>query len=100
MQLAPDARPSVAMNAEEVNRVVAEAVEKALKAMAKRDKKQPLPRLAYTIAEAAMVAAISRGSLYGAVRRGDLKITKKGSRTLVLDRDLRRWLEGLPSSNA
>ncbi len=87
------------MSLEEINRVVAEAIEKALKTTAKRDQKQPLPRLAYTIAEAALVAAISGASLYGAIRRGELKITKKGARTLILDRNLRHWLEGFPPTS-
>jgi len=42
--------------------------------------------LAYSIPAACAVA-----------RRGELRAVKRGRRTLILDSDLRQWLEGLPA---
>lgn len=53
-------------------------------------------RLAYDVAEAAVVAAIGRSSLYAAIRRGELTARKAGRRTVVLATDLAAWLEALP----
>jgi excisionase family DNA binding protein len=100
MQLTRDAQPIVV---EEIHRVVAEAIGKAMKEAGfgkngKKETQQP-PKIAYSPREAASIGSISRSTLYGAIRRRELRIVKKGARTLVLDRDLRRWLEGLPPIN-
>ena len=54
--------------------------------------------LAYPPAAAAKIAGIGRTRLYEAIRDGDLIARKFGSRTLILDADLRRWLENLPAA--
>jgi Helix-turn-helix domain len=99
----PDARG--ATSAAEISRLVADAVAQALQVIQQqgrgnrdKDKQQP-PKISYTIAQAVAASGVGRTSLYLAIRRGELRRLKRGARTLILDRDLRRWLEGLPPSN-
>jgi hypothetical protein len=54
--------------------------------------------LAHTIEDAARLSTICRTSVYAAIKSGELKTRKHGKRTLVLDRDLRAWLEAMPAS--
>jgi hypothetical protein len=54
-------------------------------------------KIAHTIADAVLVASLSRSMLYLAIGRGALRARKCGARTLILDADLRRFLRSLPS---
>ena len=90
MHIASDTRATVAMSAEEVNQVVAEAVAQALKKAGFG--KGALPKLTYSVSEAARVSSISRSALYVAIKRGDLRVVKKGARLLIQAADLERWL--------
>lgn len=53
--------------------------------------------LAYPIREACEVLGIGRTSLYELLRSGALRARKHGKRTLILESDMRSWLEGLPT---
>lgn len=57
-----------------------------------------LPRMAYEIAEAAEVSATSEKTVRIAIAKGELEARKLGRKYLILARDLRRWLNGLPKS--
>jgi excisionase family DNA binding protein len=53
-------------------------------------------RIAFTVKEAAQASGLSRSLLYVAIARGALCAKKCGTRTLILDTDLRRFLRSLP----
>jgi len=53
-------------------------------------------QMLHTIPEACSLTHTGRTSLYVAIRSGDLRAVKRGRRTLVLDEDLRRWVQSLP----
>jgi len=59
----------------------------------------PVGKLAYTIPEAIEATAIGRTSLYADIAAGRLETRKRGSRTIILADELRRYLADLPSSN-
>jgi excisionase family DNA binding protein len=52
--------------------------------------------LAHSISDACSIARTGRTSLYEAIRTGALRAVKRGRRTLILDDDLRRWVQSLP----
>jgi hypothetical protein len=53
-------------------------------------------KFAYDIPEVCEAANAGRTSVYEAIKSGELIARKRGRRTIVLDGDLRRWLESLP----
>lgn len=53
--------------------------------------------LAYDVEQACELAHACRASLYGAIRRGELRAVKRGRRTLILPKDLAKWINGLPA---
>jgi len=53
-------------------------------------------KVAFTIKQAAKASGLSRSALYVAIGHGALKARKCGARTLILDSDLRRFLQKLP----
>jgi excisionase family DNA binding protein len=50
--------------------------------------------LAHSVSDAAARIGISRSSLYLLIARGEIPIAKVGNRTLILDDDLRAYLDG------
>ena len=52
--------------------------------------------LAHSVLEASAIARSGHTTLYQAIRSGALRAVKPGRRTLILDDDLRRWVQGLP----
>jgi hypothetical protein len=53
-------------------------------------------KIAHTVPEAALASGLSRSTLYIAIRQGVLRAKKCGTRTIILDTELRRFLRGLP----
>ncbi|HEY1865328.1 MAG TPA: helix-turn-helix domain-containing protein [Roseiarcus sp.] len=80
----------------EFDRIVA-AVGEALRAAGFGRRKRPRPPpLGYSLQDAAAAAGVGKTTIYSAVRNGELGARKRGTRTIVLASDLKRWLEGLP----
>jgi hypothetical protein len=60
---------------------------------------EPAQPIALQIPEAVRLSALSRSTLYIAIKDGRLPIRKSGARTLILAADLRKFIESLPISN-
>jgi hypothetical protein len=56
----------------------------------------PPAKMAYSIPEAMEATGIGRSSLYEDISAGRLMARKRGSRTVILARDLAAYLEALP----
>jgi excisionase family DNA binding protein len=56
--------------------------------------------LAHSVSQACALACAGRTSVYEAIRYGDLRAVKRGRRTLILDDDLKQWVQSLPPVNA
>ena len=54
-------------------------------------------KIAHTIDEACEASRFGRSTICDAIKAGNLVAKKHGRRVLILDSDLRRWLEGLPA---
>ena len=57
-------------------------------------------RAAFSIAEVSAQTGISRDTVYGAIRSGQLVARKIGRRTLITQKDLARFLARLPRTGA
>jgi excisionase family DNA binding protein len=56
-----------------------------------------IPPIALKISEACAASRCGRTTLYEAIKQGALRAVKRGKSTLILESDLRRWLEALPA---
>jgi excisionase family DNA binding protein len=56
--------------------------------------------LAYTIPDACKASAASRSAIYRAVKAGELTLRKRGTRSLIMADELRRWLQSLPVASS
>jgi excisionase family DNA binding protein len=54
--------------------------------------------LVYSIPDAARRAGLSSSNVRLRIQSGELKARQMGRRVLILDADLRAWLEALPSA--
>jgi excisionase family DNA binding protein len=89
----------VATRDAELGKIVADAVAEALKALGFGRQKKPRPTLlGYSLQDAAAAAGVGKTTIYSAVRSKELGARKRGSRTIILASDLKRWLEGLPQA--
>jgi excisionase family DNA binding protein len=57
----------------------------------------PIAPLALKISEACAASRCGRTTVYEAIKSGELRAVKRGKSTLILESDLRRWLESLPA---
>ena len=55
------------------------------------------PSLAVSIPGAAQATSLSESTIDTAIRAGILPVRRYGNRTLILTRDLERWLNSLPT---
>jgi excisionase family DNA binding protein len=53
--------------------------------------------IVHSVPDACSLSGLGRTSLYEAIRSGALRAVKCGRRTLILDDDLRRWLQSWPA---
>lgn len=55
-------------------------------------------KLSYSIPQAVAATGIGRSTLYGYIKARTLKSTKIGGRTVILDEDLKAWLNSFVKS--
>lgn len=56
----------------------------------------PVEKLAYSITDLVRVAGVGRSFIYEEIKCGRLKVKKAGRRTLILQRDVEKWLGAMP----
>jgi hypothetical protein len=56
--------------------------------------------LAYTISQSVEIGLGSRTDIYRAVQRGDLTLTKRGRRSIILADEALRYLASLPAASS
>jgi hypothetical protein len=62
--------------------------------------RESLSPLAYSIAGASKATSLSESVLDAAIRAGALPVRRHGNRTLILTKELTKWLDSLPSGRA
>jgi excisionase family DNA binding protein len=67
--------------------------------MAKRESmlRPTMEKLGFTIPEAAALSSLGQTSIYKAIREGQLRTRKYGTRTIIMRADLASFLENLPN---
>jgi excisionase family DNA binding protein len=68
--------------------------------MAKRESllRPTMEKLGFTVPEAAALSSLGQTSIYKAIREGQLRIRKYGTRTIITRADLASFLENLPNA--
>lgn len=61
-----------------------------------RIKDHPAHRVAFSIAEAALMTGVCRDSIYREIASGRLRAVKLGRRSMILADELKRFLRELP----
>ena len=56
-----------------------------------------MEKLGFTVPEAAALSSLGQTSIYKAIREGQLRIRKYGTRTIITRADLASFLENLPN---
>jgi len=56
-----------------------------------------MEKLGFTIPEAAALSSLGQTSIYKAIREGQLRTRKYGTRTIIMRADLASFLENLPN---
>ena len=67
--------------------------------MAKRESmlRPTMEKLGFTVPEAAALSSLGQTSIYKAIREGQLRTRKYGTRTIIMRADLASFLENLPN---
>ena len=67
--------------------------------MAKRESmlRPTMEKLGFTVPEAAALSSLGQTSIYKAIREGQLRIRKYGTRTIITRADLVSFLQKLPN---
>jgi len=60
----------------------------------------PDGKLAHSIADVVARTGIGRSTIYSEIHAGRIRTRKVGSRTIILDSDLRAYLDALPATRA
>jgi hypothetical protein len=60
----------------------------------------PIPIIAVNIAGASEMTSLSQTAIDIAIRAGELRTRHHGNRTLILVRDLEKWVESFPAGRA
>lgn len=58
---------------------------------------QTLRPLSFSLSGASAATSLSESTIDAAIRAGILPVRRYGNRTLILTRDLERWLDSLPT---
>jgi Helix-turn-helix domain len=70
--------------------------ERYMTAIKSEKSESPFRRVAHSIPEVCAATGLGRDSVYAAIRTGKLVARKYGRRTVVLEDDMRAFLEALP----
>lgn len=62
--------------------------------------KQPVEKMAYTIAEFCEAFGVGKSLMFEEIAAGKLRTKKAGRRTLILAKDAIAWVEALPDGGA
>ena len=93
------AAATITMTRAEFDRAIGQAIARTLRTVSVgvARARPPPPKVGHTVQEATTASGLGRTSIYDAIKGGQLRAVKRGSRTIILN--LVQWLESLPPSN-